>query len=115
MFIEAIICSYTSKNTQANHAHKIKTMFYKTDMNSLKTKMKFNSKFKRYQKAKPNSPSLNGVKRQAGFRNSKKMLQCFSKLVFDYIDFRRELDMTNDKDLFIEEFRKDFCLYLKAK
>lgn len=67
------------KNTQANHTHKIKMMFYKTDINSLKNKDEI---LTLSLKAKPNSPSFNGVKRQTGFRNSKKMLQCFSKLVF---------------------------------
>lgn len=45
----------------------------------------------------------------------RKSYNAFQNLSFDYIDFRRELDMTNDKDLFIEEFREGLLPLYEGK
>lgn len=93
------------KNTQANNAHKIKTMFYKTDINSLKNKDEILTlSLEDIKKLSPTHLALMELKDKQALEILRKSYNAFQTLSFDYIDFRRELDMTNDKDLFIEEF-----------
>lgn len=104
------------KNTQANHAHKIKTMFYKTDMNSLKNKDEILTlSLKDIKKLSPTHLALMELKDKQALEILRKCYNAFQNLSFDYIDFRRELDMTNDKDLFIEEFREGLLPLFEGK
>ncbi|ENA9367404.1 class I SAM-dependent DNA methyltransferase, partial [Campylobacter jejuni] len=92
------------KNTQANHTHKIKTMFYKTDMNSLKNKDEILTlSLKDIKKLSPTHLALMELKDKQALKILRKCYNAFQNLSFDYIDFRQELNMTSDKDLFIEE------------
>ncbi len=45
----------------------------------------------------------------------RKCYNAFQNLSFDYIDFVNELHMTNDKDLFIEEFREGLLPLFEGK
>ncbi|EAL5201585.1 class I SAM-dependent DNA methyltransferase, partial [Campylobacter jejuni] len=104
------------KNTQANHTHKIKTMFYKTDMNSLKNKDEILTlSLKDIKKLSPTHLALMELKDKQALEILRKCYNAFQTLSFDYIDFRRELDMTNDKDLFIEEFREGLLPLYEGK
>lgn len=93
------------KNTQANNAHKIKTMFYKTDINSLKNKDEILTLgLEDIKKLSPTHLALMELKDKQALEILRKSYNAFQTLSFDYIDFVNELHMTNDKDLFIEEF-----------
>lgn len=93
------------KNTQANHTHKIKTMFYKTDINSLKNKDEILTlSLEDIKKLSPTHLALMELKDKQALEILRKCYNTFQTLSFDYIDFVNELHMTNDKDLFIEEF-----------
>ncbi|EGP7985022.1 class I SAM-dependent DNA methyltransferase, partial [Campylobacter jejuni] len=104
------------KNTQANHTHKIKMMFYKTDINSLKNKDEILTlSLKDIKKLSPTHLALMELKDKQALEILRKSYNAFQNLSFDYIDFRRELDMTNDKDLFIEEFREGLLPLYEGK
>ncbi len=104
------------KNTQANHTHKIKMMFYKTDINSLKNKDEILTlNLKDIKKLSPTHLALMELKDKQALKILRKCYNAFQNLSFDYIDFRRELDMTNDKDLFIEEFREGLLPLYEGK
>ncbi|EHC6812967.1 class I SAM-dependent DNA methyltransferase, partial [Campylobacter jejuni] len=104
------------KNTQANHTHKIKMMFYKTDINSLKNKDEILTlNLKDIKKLSPTHLALMELKDKQALEILRKSYNAFQNLSFDYIDFRRELDMTNDKDLFIEEFREGLLPLYEGK
>lgn len=104
------------KNTQANNTHKIKTMFYKTDINSLKNKDEILTlSLKDIKKLSPTHLALMELKDKQALEILKKSYNTFQALSFDYIDFRRELDMTNDKDLFIEEFGEELLPLYEGK
>ncbi len=104
------------KNTQANHIHKIKMMFYKTDINSLKNKDEILTlNLKDIKKLSPTHLALMELKDKQALEILRKSYNAFQNLSFDYIDFRRELDMTNDKDLFIEEFREGLLPLYEGK
>lgn len=104
------------KNTQANNAHKIKTMFYKTDINSLKNKDEILTlSLEDIKKLSPTHLALMEPKDKQALEILRKSYNAFQTLSFDYIDFRRELDMTNDKDLFIEEFREGLLPLYEGK
>lgn len=104
------------KNTQANHTHKIKMMFYKTDINSLKNKDEILTlSLKDIKKLSPTHLALMELKDKQALEILRKSYNTFQNLSFDYIDFRRELDMTNDKDLFIEEFREGLLPLYEGK
>ncbi|HEH4042114.1 TPA: class I SAM-dependent DNA methyltransferase, partial [Campylobacter jejuni] len=104
------------KNTQANHTHKIKMMFYKTDINSLKNKDEILTlNLKDIKKLSPTHLALMELKDKQALEILRKSYNAFQNLSFDYIDFRRELDMTNNKDLFIEEFREGLLPLYEGK
>lgn len=104
------------KNTQANHTHKIKTMFYKTDMNSLKNKDEILTlSLKDIKKLSPTHLALMELKDKQALKILRKCYNAFQNLSFDYIDFVNELHMTNDKDLFIEEFREELLPLYEGK
>ncbi|EAH7479399.1 class I SAM-dependent DNA methyltransferase, partial [Campylobacter jejuni] len=104
------------KNTQANHTHKIKTMFYKTDMNSLKNKDEILTlSLKDIKKLSPTHLALMELKDKQALKILRKCYNAFQNLSFDYIDFVNELHMTNDKDLFIEEFREGLLPLYEGK
>ncbi|HFU1652709.1 TPA: restriction endonuclease, partial [Campylobacter jejuni] len=104
------------KNTQANHTHKIKTMFYKTDMNSLKNKDEILTlSLKDIKKLSPTHLALMELKDKQALEILRKCYNAFQNLSFDYIDFRQELNMTSDKDLFIEEFREGLLPLFEGK
>lgn len=104
------------KNTQANHTHKIKTMFYKTDMNSLKNKDEILTlSLKDIKKLSPTHLALMELKDKQALEILRKCYNAFQNLSFDYIDFVNELHMTNDKDLFIEEFREGLLPLYEGK
>ncbi|HEP3239200.1 TPA: class I SAM-dependent DNA methyltransferase, partial [Campylobacter jejuni] len=104
------------KNTQANHTHKIKTMFYKTDMNSLKNKDEILTlSLKDIKKLSPTHLALMELKDKQALEILRKCYNAFQNLSFDYIDFVNELHMTNDKDLFIEEFREGLLPLFEGK
>lgn len=87
------------KNTQANNTHKIKTMFYKTDINSLKNKDEILIlSLKDIKKLSPTHLALMELKDKQALEILRKCYNAFQNLSFDYIDFRRELDMTKVKN-----------------
>ncbi|VEG61391.1 restriction endonuclease [Campylobacter jejuni subsp. doylei] len=104
------------KNTQANHTHKIKTMFYKTDMNSLKNKDEILTlSLKDIKKLSPTHLALMELKDKQALEILRKCYNAFQNLSFDYMDFRYELNSGTDKDLFIEEFREGLLPLYEGK
>ncbi|EFV4334015.1 class I SAM-dependent DNA methyltransferase, partial [Campylobacter jejuni] len=104
------------KNTQANNTHKIKMMFYKTDMNSLKNKDEILTlSLKDIKKLSPTHLALMELKDKQALEILRKCYNAFQTLSFDYIDFRYELNSGTDKDLFIEEFKEGLLPLYEGK
>lgn len=91
-------------------------MFYKTDINSLKNKDEILTlSLKDIKKLSPTHLALMELKDKQALEILKKSYNAFQTLSFDYIDFRQELNMTSDKDLFIEEFREGLLPLYEGK
>lgn len=104
------------KNTRANKTHKIETMFYKTDINSLKNKEEILTlSLEDIKKLSPTHLALMELKDKQALEILRKCYNVFQTLSFDYIDFVNELHMTNDKDLFIEEFQEGLLPLYEGK
>lgn len=104
------------KNTQANHTHKIKAMFYKTDISLLENKDEILTlSLKDIKKLSPTHLALMELKDKQALEILKKSYNAFKTLSFDYINFRYELNSGTDKDLFIEEFKEGLLPLYEGK
>ncbi|MGX3044416.1 hypothetical protein [Helicobacter sp. T3_23-1056] len=95
-------------NATAPKNHTIKTMFYKTNIDEIyKRENVIRLNLAQIRALSPTHLALQEVRSKRDLEILGKAYSAFAPLDCCYLDFRRELDMTNDKDLFIEAD----CLY----
>ncbi|TQR53701.1 Eco57I restriction-modification methylase domain-containing protein [Campylobacter troglodytis] len=91
------------KNTQAPKNHPIKTMFYKSSLKELyKEENIILLDLKSIKALSPKHLALQEVRNKEDLRLLEKCYGQFLPLNLEWLDFRNELNMTTDKDLFIE-------------
>lgn len=104
------------QNTQADSTHKIKTMFYKTNIDSVyDTNNIIETSLEEIATLSPSQLALQEVRDKKDLEILAKCYARFKPLSLEWLDFRRELDMTNDKDLFIESFSDDLLPLYEGK
>lgn len=92
------------RNQIPKAGHVIQTMFYKTKIESVYDKTNIISwALKDIKTLSPNQLALQEVRGKKDLEILRKCYAAFVPLSANWIDFRRELDMTNDRDLFIEK------------
>lgn len=94
----------------------IKTMFYKTNPSSLEN----SDEVIEYEKdilkiLSPSQLAFMEIRDKKELTILKKCYSKFKPLDESYIDFRRELDMTNDKHIFIESYKDGFLPLYEGK
>ena len=82
--------------------HTIQTMSYLTEEDSLYTQKPLSLTLKDLTTLSPSQFALPEVRDEAMLKILLKLYSSFPPLSLEWLDFRRELDMTMDKDLFIE-------------
>lgn len=103
------------KNTKAKN-HTIKTMFYQTNIESIYDKDNIiKLTLKDIKTLSPNQLALQEVRSKKDLEILRKCYEAFEPLSLEWLDFRRELDMTNDKDLFIESYREGLLPLFEGK
>ena len=104
------------QNTQADSTHKIKTMFYKTNIDSVyDINNIIETSLEEIATLSPSQLALQEVRDKKDLEILAKCYASFKPLSLEWLDFRRELDMTNDKDLFIESFSDDLLPLYEGK
>ena len=104
------------QNTQADSTHKIKTMFYKTNIDSVyDTNNIIETSLEEIATLSPIQLALQEVRDKKDLEILAKCYASFKPLSLEWLDFRRELDMTNDKDLFIESYSDDLLPLYEGK
>lgn len=104
------------QSTQADSTHKIKTMFYKTNIDSVyDTNNIIETSLEEIATLSPSQLALQEVRDKKDLEILAKCYARFKPLSLEWLDFRRELDMTNDKDLFIESFSDDLLPLYEGK
>ena len=90
-------------NAKAPKNHTIETMFYKTNIDEIyKRENVIRLNLAQIRALSPAHLALQEVRSKRDLEILGKAYSAFAPLDCRYLDFRRELDMTNDKDLFIE-------------
>ncbi|OBV29823.1 restriction endonuclease [Helicobacter sp. CLO-3] len=104
-------------NAPRNPRSKIKTMFYKTnpaqdlyDKDSI-----IKTSFKSIKAISPHQLAFMEVRSRFDLEILEKCYKAYDALDLEWLDFRRELDMTNDKDLFIESFGENLLPLYEGK
>lgn len=104
------------QNTQADSTHKIKTMFYKTNIDSVyDTNNIIETSLEEIATLSPSQLALQEVRDKKDLEILAKCYARFKPLSLEWLDFRRELDMTADKDLFIESYSDDLLPLYEGK
>ena len=104
------------QNTQADSTHKIKTMFYKTNIDSVyDTNNIIETSLEEIATLSPSQIALQEVRDKKDLEILAKCYSSFKPLSLEWLDFRRELDMTVDKDLFIESFSEGLLPLYEGK
>lgn len=104
------------QNTQADSTHKIKTMFYKTNIDSVyDINNIIETSLEEIATLSPSQLALQEVRDKKDLEILAKCYARFKPLSLEWLDFRRELDMTADKDLFIESFSDDLLPLYEGK
>ena len=90
-------------NAKPPKNHSIKTMFYKTNIDEIyKRENIISLSLAQIRALSPEHLALQEVRSKRDLEILGRAYNTFAPLDCRYLDFRRELDMTNDKDLFIE-------------
>ncbi|WP_231549671.1 Eco57I restriction-modification methylase domain-containing protein [Campylobacter sp. MIT 97-5078] len=90
-------------NAKSEPKHTIKTMFYKTTIDEVYNKNNIiTTTLQDIKTLSPNQLAFQEVRSQEDLEILKKCYAAFAPLDLQWLDFRRELDTTIDKDLFIE-------------
>ena len=93
------------QNTQADSTHKIKTMFYKTNIDSVyDINNIIETSLEEIATLSPSQIALQEVRDKKDLEILAKCYASFKPLSLEWLDFRNELHMTADKDLFIESY-----------
>lgn len=104
------------QNTQADSTHKIKTMFYKTNIDSVyDTNNIIETSLEEIAILSPSQIALQEVRDKKDLEILAKCYARFKPLSLEWLDFRRELDMTNDKKIFIESFSEGLLPLYEGK
>ena len=104
------------QNTQADSTHKIKTMFYKTNIDSVyDINNIIETSLEEIATLSPSQLALQEVRDKKDLEILAKCYASFKPLSLEWLDFRRELDMTNDKKLFIESFSEGLLPLYEGK
>lgn len=104
------------QNTQADSTHKIKTMFYKTNIDSVyDTNNIIETSLEEIATLSPSQLALQEVRDKKDLEILAKCYASFKPLSLEWLDFRNELHMTADKDLFIESFSDDLLPLYEGK
>ncbi|HJE65596.1 MAG TPA: N-6 DNA methylase [Campylobacter avium] len=104
------------QNTHIDSTHKIKTMFYKTNIDSVyDTNNIIETSLEEIATLSPSQLALQEVRDKKDLEILAKCYARFKPLSLEWLDFRRELDMTADKDLFIESFSDDLLPLYEGK
>ena len=104
------------QNTQADSTHKIKTMFYKTNIDSVyDTNNIIETSLEEIATLSPSQIALQEVRDKKDLEILAKCYARFKPLSLEWLDFRNELHMTADKDLFIESFSDDLLPLYEGK
>lgn len=104
------------QNTQADSTHKIKTMFYKTNIDSVyDTNNIIETSLEEIATLSPSQLALQEVRDKKDLKILAKCYARFKPLSLEWLDFRRELDMTNDKKLFIESYSEGLLPLYEGK
>ena len=104
------------QNTQADSTHKIKTMFYKTNIDSVyDTNNIIETSLEEIATLSPSQIALQEVRDKKDLEILAKCYASFKPLSLEWLDFRNELHMTADKDLFIESFSDDLLPLYEGK
>lgn len=104
------------QNTQADSTHKIKTMFYKTNIDSVyDTNNIIETSLEEIATLSPSQIALQEVRDKKDLEILAKCYARFKPLSLEWLDFRNELHMTADKDLFIESYSDDLLPLYEGK
>lgn len=104
------------QNTQADSTHKIKTMFYKTNIDSVyDTNNIIETNLEEIATLSPIQLALQEVRDKKDLEILAKCYTSFKPLSLEWLDFRNELHMTADKDLFIESYSDDLLPLYEGK
>ncbi|MDR0467279.1 MAG: restriction endonuclease [Campylobacteraceae bacterium] len=94
----------------------IETMFYKTNTSSLYNKDEvINYDISSIESLSPQHLSMMEVRSSRDLEILEKCYKKFSSFGSSWLDFRRELDMTNDKSIFKEEYREKYLSLYEGK
>ena len=104
------------QNTQADSTHKIKTMFYKTNIDSVyDINNIIETSLEEIATLSPSQIALQEVRDKKDLEILAKCYSSFKPLSLEWLDFRNELHMTNDKKLFIESYSDDLLPLYEGK
>lgn len=104
------------QNTHIDSTHKIKTMFYKTNIDSMyDTNNIIETSLEEIAILSPSQIALQEVRDKKDLEILAKCYARFKPLSLEWLDFRRELDMTNDKKIFIESFSEGLLPLYEGK
>lgn len=104
------------QNTQADSTHKIKTMFYKTNIDSVyDINNIIETSLEEIATLSPSQLALQEVRDKKDLEILAKCYASFKPLSLEWLDFRNELHMTNDKKLFIESYSDDLLPLYEGK
>ena len=104
------------QNTHIDSTHKIKTMFYKTNIDSVyDTNNIIETSLEEIATLSPSQLALQEVRDKKDLEILAKCYARFKPLSLEWLDFRRELDMTNDKKIFIESFSEGLLPLYEGK
>lgn len=104
------------QSTQADSTHKIKTMFYKTNIDSVyDTNNIIETSLEEIATLSPSQIALQQVRDKKDLEILAKCYARFKPLSLEWLDFRNELHMTNDKKLFIESYSDDLLPLYEGK
>lgn len=104
------------QNTQADSTHKIKTMFYKTNIDSVyDTNNIIETSLEEIATLSPSQLALQEVRDKKDLEILAKCYARFKPLSLEWLDFRNELHMTADKDYFIESYSKGLLPLYEGK
>ncbi|WP_257842630.1 N-6 DNA methylase [Helicobacter sp. 13S00477-4] len=104
------------QNTTPEPNHSTKTMFYKTNINSIYNPDEIIPlNLENIRCLSPQHLSLMELRHQKELKILKKCYEAFPKLSLQWLDFRNELHMTADKDLFLESFSEGLIPLYEGK
>lgn len=103
------------QNAQADKDHTIKAMFYKTSIEQITQESPICLSLQEISTMSPTQLALQEVRKSEDLEILRKCYEAFAPLCTEWLDFRQDLNMTADKDLFIESYAKDLLPLYEGK